>query len=72
MSSPYQHVVEMFSDAHAGDYVADLLDWIDFADRIDDVYIVVARRAGNVSFQEVAVEIVIDNGTYDNPVDLSH
>lgn len=69
MSSPYQHVVEMFSDAHAGDYIADLLDWIDFADRLDNVN--VARRVSGVRFQEVAVEIILDNGTRDNPIDLT-
>lgn len=69
MSSPYQHVVEMFNDEFAGDYIADLLDWIDFADRVDDV--VVARRVSGVRFQEVAVEIVIDNGTHNNPIDLT-
>lgn len=67
MSQPYDHVVQLFLDVWAGDYIADLLDWIDFADRVDNV-----NQFRQVRFQEVAVEIVIDNGTRENPIDLSH
>lgn len=61
---PYEQVIEFFQDQVVGEFVADLLDYLDYQDRV----FVASRYPRRVSFSD---RIQFDDGSSDNPVDLT-
>lgn len=61
---PYEQVIELFQDQEVGEFVADLLDYLDYQDRV----FVATWYPRRVSFSN---QIEYLDGTSENPVDLS-
>lgn len=63
--SPYSHLSPLFIDSSCGDYIADLIDYLDYADTVD-IYITL-RPVYHIR----PVRLSYGDGTPDNPVDLT-
>lgn len=61
---PYEQVIELFQDQETGEFIANLLDYLDYQDRI----FVATWYPRRVLFSD---QILYYDGTSDNPVDLT-